>query len=157
MSYEHQFYLKKNAAKVQKLTYEGDDIFYISSQRSLSSYFRGFGTKVDDNTVEMNLVQAVGMLADLSEQFSQATVWADAFITGMGVVLDGEFSADRMMLDTYAVARSAYNKHMDSQPYFLCELNTDEPMRLFATYLRKLARMVASMSEDDILVFHESY
>lgn len=157
MSYEQQFYLKRNERKVKSDSYVGDDIFFTCGQRDTERLFARAGTRKGDSYIVFNLAQASSLLASLSnEVISLLTQFAKVDEEFYEMISREEISADRLSLNCYAILYSMKNSIDDTRfalPFY-SSFNTDEPIRLLCRYTQAIGRFVKEMDESDELILY---
>ena len=156
MSYEQQFYLKKNEAEVHHDFYTGDKLFWTCGQRDLERTFRRFGTDIDNDTIEFSPLQVMKMLAAMNEDLCKIASAYAVFDEEFYLIQDNELdhSAERMMLETYAVAKMTFKKFADErlETTFYKNMCDENPMDLLVRYVEGIGNIVKDMDESDVLV-----
>lgn len=163
MSYEQQFYLKKNEAEVNETFYNGGKCFWYCGkcfwccgQRDLEGVFAKFGTRIDENTIEFNLLQVMKMLQAMTADLCKIAKAYSIFDEDFYIIQDNEvdYSAERMMLETYALAKMTFKKFADErlETTFYQYVYDENPIDLLVRYIEEIGNIVKDMSEDDILV-----
>jgi hypothetical protein len=163
MSYEQQFYLKKNEAEVSETFYNSGKSFWYCGkcfwhcgQKDLERVFAKFGTRIDENTIEFNLLQVMKMLQAMTADLCKIAEAYSIFDEGFYIIQDNEvdYSAERMMLETYALAKMTFKKFADErfETTFYQYVHDENPIDLLVRYIEGITNIVKDMSEDDILV-----
>lgn len=157
MSYEQQFYLKRNEEKVKNESYIGDDIFFTCGQRDVERLFARAGTRKGDSYIVFNLAQASSLLSALSnEMASLLACFAKVDEEFYEMISKEEITADRLALNSYAILYSMKNSVDDIRfdlPFY-SNFNTDDPISLLCRYTQAIGRFVKEMDESDELILH---
>ena len=168
MSYEQQFYLKKNEAEVSETFYNGGKCFWQQcckcfcyyGQKDLERVFAEFGTRIDENTIEFDLLQVMKMLQMMTADLCKIARAYSVFDEGFYFIQENEVdhSAERMMLETYALAKIAFKEFADErfETTFYQYVRDENPIDLLVRYIEEIGNIVKDMSEDDILVLKVS-
>lgn len=157
MSYEQQFYLKRNEEKVKDDSYLGDDIFFVCGQRDIERFFARAGTRKGDSYIVFNRTQATSLLSALTNEVTTLlTRFAKADEEFYEMISSEEITADRLALNCYAILYSMKNAVDDIRfdlPFY-SNLNTDYPIGLLCKYTKAIGRFVKEMDESDELILH---
>ena len=157
MSFEQQFYLKKNRDIVKDDSYYGDMLFWLCGQRDFAQLLMARSTKIDEYTFSFDREQANQLVKELFNEATSFVTILSATVEEYGSLRENEDRMERLAIDSYAILSNIEkrSKRLDNSLFY--SLSGEEPIELLVFITSHLLTIILEMDIDDELIMELNY